>query len=89
MKKVTHPNCVHLHEVFDEPNKTYLILDLYEQSSRPLFSFPTPHPLALPLHTIAHPSTLYLTLPKLADPLRTQHHWRHCDGSYHRHRPLQ
>jgi len=28
MKKVTHPNCVHLHEVFDEPNKTYLILDL-------------------------------------------------------------
>lgn len=28
MKKVSHPNCVHLHEVFDEPTKTYLILDL-------------------------------------------------------------
>jgi len=28
MKKVNHPNCVSLHEVFDEPNKTYLVLDL-------------------------------------------------------------
>jgi len=28
MKKVNHPNCVQLHEVFDEPNKTYLVLDL-------------------------------------------------------------
>ena len=29
MKKVSHPNCVLLHEVYDEPNKTYLVLDLY------------------------------------------------------------
>mmetsp|Transcript_3807 Transcript_3807/g.9108 ORF Transcript_3807/g.9108 Transcript_3807/m.9108 type:complete len:522 (+) Transcript_3807:78-1643(+) len=28
MKKVSHPNCVLLHEVYDEPNKTYLVLDL-------------------------------------------------------------
>eukprot|EP00281_Chroomonas_sp_CCMP1168_P026737 CAMPEP_0206254450 /NCGR_PEP_ID=MMETSP0047_2-20121206/23697_1 /ASSEMBLY_ACC=CAM_ASM_000192 /TAXON_ID=195065 /ORGANISM="Chroomonas mesostigmatica_cf, Strain CCMP1168" /LENGTH=490 /DNA_ID=CAMNT_0053680737 /DNA_START=107 /DNA_END=1576 /DNA_ORIENTATION=- len=28
MKKVSHPNCVQLHEVYDEPSKTYLILDL-------------------------------------------------------------
>lgn len=28
MKKVSHPNCVLLHEVYDESNKTYLILDL-------------------------------------------------------------
>mmetsp|Transcript_34336 Transcript_34336/g.77341 ORF Transcript_34336/g.77341 Transcript_34336/m.77341 type:complete len:502 (-) Transcript_34336:82-1587(-) len=28
MKKVSHPNCVLLHEVYDEANKTYLILDL-------------------------------------------------------------
>lgn len=28
MKRVNHPNCVMLYEVFDEPNKTYLVLDL-------------------------------------------------------------
>jgi len=28
MKKVSHPNCVLLHEVYDESNKTYLIIDL-------------------------------------------------------------
>lgn len=28
MKKVAHPNCVILHEVYDEANKTYLVLDL-------------------------------------------------------------
>eukprot|EP00918_Siedleckia_nematoides_P107119 GHVU01233553.1.p1 GENE.GHVU01233553.1~~GHVU01233553.1.p1 ORF type:complete len:496 (+),score=93.48 GHVU01233553.1:178-1488(+) len=28
MKKVAHPNCVLLHEVYDESNKTYLVLDL-------------------------------------------------------------
>jgi hypothetical protein len=28
MKKVAHPNCVLLHEVYDEANKTYLVLDL-------------------------------------------------------------
>ena len=28
MKAVSHPSCVLLHEVYDEPNKTYLVLDL-------------------------------------------------------------
>ena len=28
MKRVNHPNCVMLYEVFDEPSKTYLVLDL-------------------------------------------------------------
>jgi serine/threonine protein kinase len=28
MKKVAHPNCVLLHEVYDESNKTYMVLDL-------------------------------------------------------------
>mmetsp|Transcript_39548 Transcript_39548/g.61682 ORF Transcript_39548/g.61682 Transcript_39548/m.61682 type:complete len:520 (+) Transcript_39548:31-1590(+) len=28
MKRVSHPNCVLLHEVYDEANKTYLVLDL-------------------------------------------------------------
>ncbi len=28
MKKVNHPNCIKLHEVFDEKQKMYLVLDL-------------------------------------------------------------
>ena len=40
MKKVSHPNCVLLHEVYDEPNKTYLVLDLCDPS---LFAQPALH----------------------------------------------
>ncbi len=28
MKRVNHPNCIKLHEVFDEKQKMYLVLDL-------------------------------------------------------------
>jgi serine/threonine protein kinase len=28
MKKVDHPNCIKLHEVYDEKSKMYMVLDL-------------------------------------------------------------
>jgi serine/threonine protein kinase len=28
MKKVDHPNCIKLHEVYDEKSKVYMVLDL-------------------------------------------------------------
>jgi serine/threonine protein kinase len=33
MKKVAHPNCVLLHEVYDESNKTYLVRDVKNKQS--------------------------------------------------------
>ena len=28
MKKVSHPNCIKMHEVFDEKTKMYIVLEL-------------------------------------------------------------